>query len=43
MSSWAVRGATKAAQQQPRAIVEATEELMRELIEPQRPRRRSEW
>jgi chorismate mutase len=29
---WAVRGATKAARNDPGAIVEATEELMRELI-----------
>jgi chorismate mutase len=29
---WAVRGATKASRNDPEAIVEATEELMRELI-----------
>jgi chorismate mutase len=30
---WAVRGATKAARNDPEAIVSATEELMRELID----------
>jgi chorismate mutase len=30
---WAVRGATKAQRNDPNAIVEATEELMRELID----------
>ena len=33
---WAVRGATKARSNNPDTIIDATEELMRELIEPQR-------
>ena len=40
---WAVRGATKARSNDPGTIVEATEELMRELIEPQRAGPRSGW